>query len=118
MKKLVLFFALLIPVLGSAQIETSEVDQFTGDVFIASEWERIGFPAGSSMYARCIQINESSFLEVGLVFSNYKITSIQEDHPLILLLDNGDKVELYPIKDSYSSKGVVDMNAYTLVNQE
>ncbi len=90
MKKLLLFFTLMFPILCMGQSVESKVDDFTGEKVITTSWEKIytgGLTGKSQTRVRFRHENNNDYMEFRL-FTDC-VTSCNKDDEILIKTNNG-----------------------------
>ena len=102
MKKILLILLFIFSINSFAQkIEKNELDEFTKDLIIETEWQTLTSEFGGYSYFRIKKINDFTFLELRF-FLKDGFYSIKKGDKLMLMKENKDVFEIYAI-DHYIS---------------
>lgn len=90
---------------NSQEIEKNEVDDFTGAKIIETSWEKFNKDTWD-FKARIRQIDDRYYFEVKFILGfTGSVFSISKEDPIMLKLENGSMVELYPKEYTLTCEG-------------
>lgn len=102
MKKILLLLLVSIPIYSQKIVE-NKVDEFTKKSIVRTDWEKISSTSELYLNVRVNKIDSISFLE--LRFFTNGVASIDKNHDISFMLDNGEIINLHSAQYEISNYG-------------